>query len=152
MRCRSCQADIVWLTTKAGKSMPCDWSPERGPDAIHTDYLYGIDISHFSTCPAANQHRRGVPDAKAPLVDKAAHVRAAPQGRDHQCHWPGCTKQVPPAKWGCGQHWFALPAHLRTRVWRAYRPGQELDGRPSAEYLKVAEDVQQWIAAQRNPA
>lgn len=48
--------------------------------------------------------------------------------------------------WGCKQHWFALPTRLRARVWRTYRPGQEIDKRPSPEYLAVAWDVQAWIA------
>jgi hypothetical protein len=30
-----------------------------------------------------------------------------------------------------------LPRDLQREVWRAYRPGQEVDKRPSAEYLDV---------------
>ena len=52
--------------------------------------------------------------------------------------------------WGCKRHWYALPQHLRDRIWRAYRPGQEADGRPSAEYLDAARDVQAWIAQQQS--
>lgn len=78
---------------------------------------------------------------------KADHVRRAPQSRKHACHWPGCTRQVPPAMWGCRHHWFALPRHLRDRVWRCYRPGQENDLKPSAEYVAAAKEVQTWIAA-----
>jgi hypothetical protein len=79
---------------------------------------------------------------------KADYVRAQPQTRNHHCHWPGCTKQVPPAMWGCKAHWFALPAALRAKVWRAYQPGQEVAGTPSADYLRVAAEVQAWIRAQ----
>lgn len=79
------------------------------------------------------------------IADKADYVRRQPQSRHHTCHWPGCDKQVPPAMWGCKTHWFRLPQTLRTRVWKAYRPGQETDGRPSREYLAVARDVQAWI-------
>jgi len=32
-------------------------------------------------------------------------------------------------------------------VWAAYRPGQEETGRPSREYVEVAREVQEWIAA-----
>lgn len=80
---------------------------------------------------------------------KADHVRearAAGVTGGHHCHWPGCDKAVPPAMWGCSRHWFALPAALRAKVWRAYRPGQEQDKRPSADYLQVANEVQEWIA------
>lgn len=64
----------------------------------------------------------------------------------HTCHWPGCGKHVPPAMWGCREHWFALPKPLRDRIWATYRRGQEIDKSPSAEYLMAADDVQKWIA------
>ncbi len=79
------------------------------------------------------------------IADKVAHVMAAGQTRAHTCHWAGCTKQVPPALWGCTNHWYALPGRLRTRIWLAYRAGQEIDGTPSADYLAAARDVQEWI-------
>lgn len=78
-------------------------------------------------------------------MDKAEHVRRAPQSRPHTCHWPGCRKQVPPAMWGCRFHWFQLPKTLRDRVWAAYRPGQEETGNVSEDYVAVARDVQRWI-------
>jgi len=80
------------------------------------------------------------------IGEKVAHVKQARQDRRHTCHWPGCTMQVPPAMWGCRPHWYALPIGLRRAIWRAYRPGQEKDLRPSDEYLKVAREVQLWIA------
>jgi hypothetical protein len=64
----------------------------------------------------------------------------------HTCHWPGCRKEVPPAMWGCKPHWFALPKPLRDRIWATYRPGQEIDKRPSESYMDAAEAVQAWIA------
>ena len=79
------------------------------------------------------------------MATKADYVRSQPQTRRHECHWPGCKTQVPPAMRGCRTHWFTLPAILRAKVWRAYRPGQEKDMNPSAEYLAVANEVQDWI-------
>ncbi len=76
---------------------------------------------------------------------KADYVRSQGQTRSHHCHWPGCDKQVPPAMWGCKAHWFKLPAGLRARVWATYRPGQEITFTPSENYLRVADQVQQWI-------
>jgi len=64
----------------------------------------------------------------------------------HHCHWAGCRREVPPAMWGCKAHWFKLPLRLRNRIWKTYRPGQEIDKTPSAEYLAVAREVQDWIA------
>jgi len=47
--------------------------------------------------------------------------------------------------WGCREHWYRLPKDLRDRIWSAYRPGQEADKRPSAGYLAVAREAQEWI-------
>lgn len=77
---------------------------------------------------------------------KVDHVLRQRQIRRHACHWPGCGEQVPPAKWGCRSHWFKLPKELRDEIWRSYRPGQELDRRPSRAYVEAARRVQDWIA------
>lgn len=77
---------------------------------------------------------------------KAAYVRGQGQTRNHTCHWTGCARQVPPAMWGCKEHWFKLPKALRDAIWKEYRPGQEKDGTPSQRYLIVAQLVQEWIA------
>lgn len=63
----------------------------------------------------------------------------------HTCHWPGCDKAVPPAMWGCRPHWFTLPKAHRDAIWQHYRPGQEIDKRPSEAYLGAAKAVQEWI-------
>lgn len=76
---------------------------------------------------------------------KAEYVRHQKQDRDHECHWPGCTKQVPPALWGCRKHWFKLPKVLRDKIWAAYQIGQEKTMTPSREYVAVAREVQDWI-------
>lgn len=66
---------------------------------------------------------------------------------NHHCHWPGCVMEVPPKLWGCRAHWFSLPKNLRVKIWDTYRKGQEIDKRPSPEYIEVANEVQMWIAA-----
>ena len=66
----------------------------------------------------------------------------------HHCHWPGCPKAVPPAMWGCRQHWFALPKRLRDRIWATYRAGQEITKTPSDLYIEAAQAVQAWIREQ----
>lgn len=83
------------------------------------------------------------------IQEKAAYVKAQSQTRKHHCHWPGCEKQVPPAMWGCKEHWFKLPRDLRNKVWATYRPGQEIDQRPSDAYMQVANAVQAWIRSQQ---
>jgi hypothetical protein len=78
-------------------------------------------------------------------MTKADYVRSQTQTRAHHCHWPDCNQQVPPAMWGCKYHWFMLPQRLRNAIWRSYRPGQEKDWSPSAEYVAIAQEVQDWI-------
>lgn len=50
--------------------------------------------------------------------------------------------------WGCKEHWYALPAELRAKIWRTYRPGQEKSMTPSREYVAAAREVQEWIEQQ----
>jgi hypothetical protein len=80
------------------------------------------------------------------FAKKTAHVKAAEFVAGHTCHWPGCTKEVKPAYWGCLNHWYKLPAALRRKIWLAYRPGQEDTKDPSPQYIAVAKEAQEWIA------
>lgn len=69
----------------------------------------------------------------------------------HTCHWPGCGAKVPPAMWGCKPHWFGLPQDIRAHIWAAYRPGQEVDKKPSPGYIVAAQAAQKWIAEHHPP-
>lgn len=64
----------------------------------------------------------------------------------HTCHWPTCKMAVPPKMWGCRHHWYTLPKWIRDQIWREYRPGQEVDKRPSEAYLAIADIAQTWAA------
>ena len=74
--CRSCAASIVWATPDNGRAIPLD--PDAVPDGNLVDVVPGaplrrvthvqpnallIDdppryVSHFVTCPNADQHRK----------------------------------------------------------------------------------------------
>ncbi len=79
-RCRGCGAEIVWIKTEKGKSMPCDpllvpfWERPgavgkvllprsgrviscdfEGPRELMTGFGY---VSHFRTCPEARAFKR----------------------------------------------------------------------------------------------
>jgi hypothetical protein len=54
-KCRSCSAEIVWLTTKKGKTIPVDRATVK--DGDH-DFEYARHISHFATCPDAVRWRK----------------------------------------------------------------------------------------------
>lgn len=75
---------------------------------------------------------------------KVEHVKRARQTRSHECHWPGCTKQVAPALWGCKAHWFKLPREIRSAIWVAYSIGKEENGRPSRAYVEAARRAQEF--------
>lgn len=89
--------------------------------------------------------------AAEPIEKKVRHVKKATQTRPHGCHWPGCTADVPPAMWGCREHWKLLPRALRTKIWRTYRIGQEETGEVSKEYVATAREVQTWIKTNYPP-
>ncbi len=77
--CRSCGAEIIWARTERGSKMPLDAEPSDnetlasglfvlrdknshiGPLAIAAWGLEGTEphyVTHFATCPHADQHRR----------------------------------------------------------------------------------------------
>ncbi len=74
--CRTCQADVVWAVTAAGKRMPVDAEPvpegnvalvELDGGQVHATVLAEgealltdepLYLSHFVTCPDADTHRR----------------------------------------------------------------------------------------------
>lgn len=66
----------------------------------------------------------------------------------HLCHAVGCNERVLPSRLMCPPHWFMVPRALRTRVWRAYRPGQEVDKQPSAAWLIAAHEAISHVAEQ----
>jgi len=57
VKCRSCGAPIVWFRTASGKRMPVDATSCKPTDAAHQLDLKR-HVSHFATCPYAEQHRK----------------------------------------------------------------------------------------------
>jgi hypothetical protein len=55
VRCRSCRAMIIWFKTEAGRNMPVDADTVKPEDE---EYEPPRHISHFATCPNADQHRK----------------------------------------------------------------------------------------------
>ena len=84
-------------------------------------------------------------------TEKVKYVKSQKQTRNHICHWPNCEKQVPPAMWGCREHWFKLPLGARREIWKNYIIGQEKTLTPSKEYLVSATKVENWIKKNYNP-
>lgn len=70
----------------------------------------------------------------------------------HYCHAEGCRVVVNPKILMCRRHWFQVPAQLRRAVWREYRPGQEVDKRPSPEYLSVMRAAIEAVAEKEQAA
>lgn len=76
-RCRACGAEITWIKMPSGKAMPCDAGKVRyradpaGKESFVTErgsIVRGVSapdgeswgcISHFKTCPKAEEFRRG---------------------------------------------------------------------------------------------
>jgi hypothetical protein len=65
----------------------------------------------------------------------------------HTCHARGCNKPVPPKLLMCLKHWRMVPGDLQRLVWRHYRPGQEIDKKPTREYLEIMHQAIEAVAA-----
>lgn len=65
----------------------------------------------------------------------------------HTCHAKNCTKVVPPRLLMCLKHWRMVPRELQHAVWATYRPGQEVDKKPSRAYLDAARAAIEAVAA-----
>ena len=76
--CRTCEAAIVWARTASGKRVPLDAEPREDGNVYVDDngvavYLTRDElerfpppaesrfVSHFATCPHAEEHRRATP-------------------------------------------------------------------------------------------
>jgi hypothetical protein len=55
VRCRTCNAKIIFLETASGKRMPVDSDTVEPDDETFDGSRHA---SHFAVCPAANQHRK----------------------------------------------------------------------------------------------
>lgn len=82
------------------------------------------------------------------MNSKAAYVRQQAQVKDpaHHCHADGCTVRVSPALFMCRPHWRKVPARMQKRIWREYRKGQEIDKKPSANYIAAAKEAIAHVA------
>jgi hypothetical protein len=56
----------------------------------------------------------------------------------HHCHAVGCEVEVSPKLHMCLKHWRMVPPLVQQLIWKHYRKGQEVDKRPSVEYLATA--------------
>lgn len=60
--CKSCGAQILWITTVTnGKRMPLDYPGERRfviGAADMTAAMRETYVSHFATCPQRDEHRK----------------------------------------------------------------------------------------------
>jgi hypothetical protein len=57
---------------------------------------------------------------------------------EHHCHAVGCAVKVPPSMHMCAPHWRMVPEPIKRLIWKRYRPGQEIDKRPSLDYVATA--------------
>lgn len=70
---------------------------------------------------------------------------------EHRCHAKGCRERVEPKLLMCPKHWRMVPKKLQAEVWRTYRAGQEIDKRPTREYLDAANAAIKAVAAKEAP-
>lgn len=66
----------------------------------------------------------------------------------HTCHAKGCETPVPPKLLMCAKHWRMVPREIQLRIWKHYRPGQEIDKNPTETYLSVMREAIDAVASQ----
>jgi hypothetical protein len=158
-RCKCGREMVVVDTELTGYSLQCPTCVRRSEDdrivgtldrtrwTIRPGYAGPAKYESPNRVPLPSRTPSPIAAPRATIAQKVEYVLAQPQNRNHECHWPGCDKQVPPALWGCREHWYKLPKPLRDRIWKTYQPGQEKTMTPSREYVQVAREAQEWIAA-----
>ena len=57
VKCKGCGKEIIFISTKNGKQIPCN--PERLTIVTEAGGIAQGYTSHFATCPAAEQFRKG---------------------------------------------------------------------------------------------
>lgn len=72
--------------------------------------------------------------------------RVSASSSGHQCHARECSAPCPPSRLMCGRHWRMVPKPVARKVWETYRPGQEVDKRPSRAYLDAADAAVEAVA------
>lgn len=55
-RCKTCNAEIIFLKTTSGKFIPIDYNDNIRLDAEYYDSK--LHVSHFATCKQASEHRK----------------------------------------------------------------------------------------------
>lgn len=58
----------------------------------------------------------------------------------HTCKAVGCTRQVPNCYLMCRKHWYAVPQHIRDRVWQTWAVVQT-NGQMTVEYAQAVRDA-----------
>ena len=70
MKCKSCKEEIIFCSTKAGKSIPVNFSSLTDKDKnwlinrpkemyeVLLPFRYGEHITHFTTCPHSKEWRK----------------------------------------------------------------------------------------------
>lgn len=125
-------------------------SPCVDAEVAYTRGVVGQVVDERGTAPLTRDELQkliaaGADEARAGL-GRRARVTVAPLIK-HTCHRPGCAVEVDPKFLACRPHWFELlrgAPEIARDVKQFYRPGQEIDKRPSAEYLAAFERAQQW--------
>lgn len=62
--CRSCKAEIAFVITRKGNKMPVDVESLTDEDLELMEkgepvpFRYNDHVSHFQTCPSAEEHRK----------------------------------------------------------------------------------------------
>jgi len=70
----------------------------------------------------------------------------------HKCPVPTCNKQVQHTHLMCSSHWFKVPKHIQTAIYREYYAGLRRNDHPTLQYTFEVEAALAHIAQISAPA
>lgn len=134
-----------WTTDAAGN--PVDWTqpPYMQPGSGLLQLL--LEGEDPATVPSATFRKRAIEYLAIVRKRSKGHTTQKPE-HSHTCHWPGCEAEVAPSMWGCKPHWTRLPQSIKQEILEHYRAGQDVDKRPTVDYLRAARNAVAWAANQ----
>lgn len=72
--------------------------------------------------------------------------RGPDRAEAHTCHARGCQRACHAKYLMCYRHWRMVPPKIQEKVWKHYRPFQELDKNFSKKWLKWANRAIEAVA------
>jgi len=139
LTCDNCRGTGLRRAESWDDCIPCPTCDGRG--RVTFGWLAGKIRENERTLrdiadPAIKSNRILAAQICAKIID-LLEGRALWTANTHFCHAVNCKSHVPPRLLFCARHWKMVPRKTQVTVWNNYRPGQEIDKKPTLAYLAI---------------